>query len=73
MKKIDKTAIIEGIKQSIRIVLIAIIPLVIAGLQSDQLNGRAILIAGVIALLSGIDKGLHEKKIETPLDLKFIK
>lgn len=58
----DKTAIIEGLKQLARVALLAVIPLVISGLQSDSLDWRGILVAGVIAILMGIDKGLHKSE-----------
>lgn len=56
----DKNALIEGAKQLGRVALVAVIPLVIAGLQDNSLNWRSIAIAGVIAVLMGLDKFLHE-------------
>jgi len=72
MKKLDKQAILEGLKELIRTCLMAFIPLIIVGLQSNTLDWKAIGISAAIAFLSGIDRILHEKKIETPLDLKSL-
>ena len=73
MKKIDRVAILEGLKELLRTATIAVIPLVISGLQEGKVEWRAIGISAVIVMLSGIDKWLHKKEIETPLDFKFIK
>ena len=56
----DKNAIIEGVKQLARVALVAVIPLVISGLQDNSLNWRSVAIAGIIAVLMGLDKFLHE-------------
>lgn len=71
MKKLDKVALLEGIKELIRTSLIAVVPIVIAQLQKgDGIQWQVIGVAALIAILSGIDKWLHTKDIQTPLDLK---
>jgi hypothetical protein len=69
--------IIEGVKQLLRIALIAVLPLIISDLSSQSFNWKAWLIAGVIAILSGIDKLLHEadskNEVTKLLELKSIK
>lgn len=52
--------IIEAIKEIIRTALFAVIPLVISQLESNQIDWKAITIAATIALLSGLDKWLHQ-------------
>jgi hypothetical protein len=52
--------IIEGLKQAGRVALIAVIPLVIAGLQAGSVDWKAVAIAAGIAFLAGIDKWLHK-------------
>ena len=54
------TPIIEGAKQLLRVALVAVIPLVISGLQTNSIDWRAIAIAGAIAVLMGLDKFLHK-------------
>lgn len=50
----------EGLKQTLRLALMAIIPLGISQLQSGVFDWKAIVIAGGIAILGGIDKWLHK-------------
>lgn len=61
--------IVEALKELIRTALLAVIPLIISQLSSNTIDWKAIAIAVAIALLSGVDKFLHVKKVETPLDL----
>ena len=73
MKKIDKVALLEGVKELVRTALIATVPLLISGLEAGKVDWRVIGIAGAIALLRAIDKWAHEKDIKSPLDLKWVK
>ena len=57
------TPIIEGAKQLLRVALVAVIPLVISGLQTNSIDWRSIVIAGIIAVLMGLDKFLHESEV----------
>lgn len=56
---------LEGIKQFIRIGVLATIPVVIEQLGKDQINWRVVVVAFVIAILSGVEKAYHEKGKET--------
>ncbi len=53
-------ALKEGALQLARVALVAVIPLVISGLQSNSIDWRAILVAAAIAILMGVDKFLHK-------------
>jgi hypothetical protein len=57
------TPIIEGAKQLLRVALVAVIPLVISGLQTNSIDWRSIVIAGIIAVLMGLDKFLHKSEV----------
>lgn len=55
-----QTPFVEGLKQLLRVALVAVIPLVISGLQTNSIDWRSIVIAGIIAVLMGVDKFLHK-------------
>ncbi len=55
-------ALKEGAKQLARVALVAVIPLLISGLQSNSIDWRGILVAGAIAVLMGLDKFLHKSE-----------
>jgi len=57
------TEIIEGLKEVLRTAIMAVIPIVVSQLQSGKIEGTAILVAGAIALLSGLDKWLHKSDL----------
>lgn len=69
MSKKNIDALVEALKELIRTGVIAMIPVLIEGLMADAINFRIVGIAGAIAVLRALDKFLHEKKIESPLDL----
>jgi len=58
--------LIEAVKEFLRIILLAIIPITIEGLINGEVNLQLIGITGAIAGLKFIDKYLHEtgKNIE---------
>ena len=56
--------IIEGLRQFARTIIIAIAPVFIAQLQSNQIDWKAIGIAVAIAILSGLNTWAHEKDIK---------
>lgn len=58
---INKTALIEGLKELGRVALLAIIPVVIDQLTAGAINFRLIGIIAAIAILRAVDKFLHEK------------
>lgn len=55
-----REAFIEAGKEFARIVVLAIIPVIILGLEKGEVNPKLILITGGIALLRAVDKMLHE-------------
>lgn len=57
--KISK-ALLEGLKEAGRVVVLAVIPLLIDSLNKGQVDLRVIAVAGAIALLRFLDKTLHE-------------
>jgi hypothetical protein len=58
-----KSPFVEGLKQLLRVALVAVIPLVISGLQTNSIDWRSIVIAGIIAVLMGLDKFLHKSEV----------
>lgn len=50
----------EAIKETLRVSVLAVIPVAIDGLTAGQLNVNLITGTFIIALLRGIDKWLHE-------------
>lgn len=64
---------VEGLKEVLRLSIIAVLPVLIEALTSGTLEWKVILVAFAIAFLKGIDKWVHLSDIETPLDLRFIK
>ena len=54
-------SILKALKEAGRIILIAIIPLVIDGLNRNAINVRAIIILAAITFLRFVDKLLHEE------------
>jgi hypothetical protein len=55
-----KEAILSGLKEAGRVVVLAIIPVLIDSLSKDAIDWRVIAITGAIAFLRFIDKALHE-------------
>ena len=72
IRRKTRNAIIEGLKQLIRVALIGIIPVVVAQLQAGTWDWNYILLTGEIAILTGLDKWLHKSEVETPLDLRVM-
>lgn len=56
----NKEALIEALKEVGRVILMAVVPLVVVGLESGSLDFKVIFTAGLIAGLRFIDKYLHE-------------
>lgn len=69
-----KVSLVKAIKEAMRVILIAIIPIVIGMLESGAFDMRVILASGGIALLKFIDKLLHElgKELEKEVLIKGI-
>lgn len=81
MKKIDKKALLEAVKELLRTAVLGLISYLLTGqvLQSilTSMFGTKLgpveiaTVTGLVtSALKGLDKWLHEKEIETPLDLK---
>lgn len=61
----DVSPLIEAIKQGLRIIAVAIVPLLISQLTNNTFDLRTIAVTGAVALLMAIDKYLHlEGKLE---------
>jgi hypothetical protein len=52
--------IIDGIKEFLRIGVIAIIPVVISQLETQKVDWKVVVIVFVVAILKAIDRGMHE-------------
>lgn len=61
----SKTALIEALKEMLRVIMLAIIPVLIVQLQEQSIDYLALFIVGAIALLRFIDKYLHTLGKET--------
>lgn len=57
----DQNAITEALKEALRVVLLALIPLLILGTQEGfTFDYQAMAVVGVLAFLRFLDKLLHE-------------
>lgn len=56
-----KEAFIEALKEAGRVVALAVVPVLIASLESQSFDIKAVLIVAGLALLRFIDKYLHVK------------
>jgi hypothetical protein len=56
---IKTDVLIESGKELGRVALIAILPILIAQLESGKIDWKIVGIAGAIAILKAIDKGIH--------------
>ena len=59
-----KKAFIEALKEAGRVVVLAVIPVLIASLESNTFDWRAIAVVAGLAFLRFIDKYLHVKAPE---------
>ena len=57
----DLDPVLEGVKQFIRVGLLAVIPVAINQLGEGVLDLKVLVIAFVIAVLTGVEKGFHEQ------------
>lgn len=60
MSKAFKEALIEATKEFFRVVILAILPVLITGLESGIFNVKAVFIVGAIAGLKWVDSFMHE-------------
>ncbi len=55
-----KAALIEALKEALRVVMISIIPILIDGLTRGIVDSRLVAITAAITFLRAVDKWLHE-------------
>ena len=53
-------ALKKGLKEFLRVILIAILPVIIDSLERNILDWKVILVAVAIAALKAVDRGMHE-------------
>lgn len=57
----------ESIKEGLRVVVLAIIPILVSGFQqAEGFDWRLVIVTGVIAFLRFVDSWLHETNKEQP-------
>lgn len=52
--------IIEAVKEGLRVVAIAVIPVVIVMIENGSMDYKTVSVVAVVALLRAVDKFLHE-------------
>lgn len=58
---------IEALKEGLRVVVLAVIPILISGFQQNEgFDWRLVVVTGVIAFLRFVDSWLHEVNKEQP-------
>ena len=57
-------ATIESAREYARIALVAVVPVLIVALQSEQIDGKAVGILAAVAVLKAVDRALHETRVE---------
>lgn len=55
-----KTNILEAVKEFIRVVLLAVIPVVYLSLEQGNVDWKAVSLVAVVAILRGVEKMLHK-------------
>ena len=55
-----KQEFIEGVKEFLRIALIAVLPVIIAQLETGAIDIKMIGVLGLVAFLKALDKFVHE-------------
>lgn len=60
MSKVNIEPLKEGIKEAVRLSMIATLPVVISQLGQGAIDYRAIAIIGIIAVLRGVEKYFYE-------------
>lgn len=61
----DVKPLVEALKEGARVVLIAVIPLLIGGLDQGSINWNSIAVVAAITALRMVDKYLHLEGKET--------
>lgn len=55
-----RDAIMEGVKEALRLGVLAIIPVLITGLNNGEIDWQLVATVGLIAILRFVDKTLHQ-------------
>lgn len=55
---------IEGLKELARIAIIAVVPILISGLEAGALDWKLILVSAIIAILKAVDKFVHKSDLK---------
>lgn len=71
MTKITKEILIEAAKELGRVALLSMLPIAISQLETDKFQWEVVAVAGIVAVLKAIDKGIHlyGKEKENSLEL----
>lgn len=56
----EKNDLIEAAKEALRIMVLAVVPIMITGIQNSELSWQLIGVTALIAALKFVDKLLHE-------------
>jgi len=64
MQDKHREALLEGIKDFLRVELLAVVPVLVVALQTPEVTVKIVLLQTLVAVLKGVDKFLHkaEKK-----------
>jgi hypothetical protein len=65
-----KSSIISAVQELLRTAILAVIPVLVDGLNRGEIDWRLASVAGLIALLRGVEKFLYKEGVNTRLDLK---
>lgn len=55
-----KSAVLEALQELGRVLMLAVIPVIISGLDTGRVEWKTVGVVGAIAVLRFIDKALHE-------------
>jgi len=64
MEDKTKKALVSGLRDFLRVELLAVVPVLIVSLQAPEITVKLIVLQTVVAVLKGIEKYLH--KAEKP-------
>ena len=57
---VKKELILEGLKEFLRIGVLAVIPVIISQLEAQKFDWKVVVIVFVVAILKAIDRSIHE-------------
>jgi len=67
----NKDVLLEALKELGRVALIAALPILISQFETGKVDWRVIGIAGIVAVLKAVDKGLHLYGVEKENSLEL--